>query len=295
MLAEVFGGIISGSLALLADAGHMFTDFAALFMAWVAFRMARRPANQKQTFGFERMQILVAFVNGLSLFFISGLIVKEAIERFLNPVEVFAPTMMIIAALGFVVNIIVFYILHSAESDNLNMRGAIIHVIGDLLGSVVALVAGIVIYYTGYHAIDPILSLFVALILVRSAWFVTRESAHILLEHVPDHIDLKDVRTQLLDNFSELEDIHHLHAWSITQERVVATMHAKVSKPMAPENIVCRIKQYLYENFKIDHATIEVEFELCADVVLPTLSDKTPQVDPCCCLEEERELASKTA
>ncbi len=288
MIAEVFGGVISGSLALMADAGHMLTDFAALFMAWVALRMARRPADMTRTFGFERVQILVAFVNGLTLFFIAGLIVKEAIDRFLEPVTIMAPMMMAVAALGLAVNIGVFFILHGADRDNLNIRGAVLHVVGDMLGSVAALGAGIAIYWTGYSVIDPILSVFVALILLRSGWFVVREAGNILLENVPLNLDLAAIRLDLMKTLDHIEDIHHMHAWSITQGRPIVTMHVKVSRRITPEEITCQVKQRLYEIFGIDHATIEVEYELCSDEILPTLSDKTSQIDPCCCVEEEK-------
>lgn len=164
MVAEVAGGIYSGSLALLADAGHMLTDFAALVMAWVAFRMARRPADLTRTFGAERMQILVAFVNGLTLFFIALMIVKEAVVRLLNPVAVEAPLMTGVALAGLLVNVVVFLVLHGGDKENLNIRGATLHVLGDLLGSLAALAAGGIIMATGKMVADPILSVVVALI-----------------------------------------------------------------------------------------------------------------------------------
>lgn len=283
MGAEVVGGIYSGSLALLADAGHMLTDFAALVLAWVAFRMARRPADLKRTFGAERVQILVAFVNGLTLFFIALLIVKEAVTRFMHPVSIEAPLMTGVAAAGLVVNIVVFLILHGGDKQNLNVRGATLHVLGDLLGSVAALVAGGVIMATGKTVVDPILSVFVALILLRSAWYVTREAGHILLENAPANLSLDDIRDDLMKHIDKIEDIHHLHAWSITQSRPIVTMHIKVAKRVAPEEITCLVKQRLYEVFGVDHATIEIEYELCSDDMMPGLAEQGVPVPPSHC------------
>lgn len=277
MICEVIGGVISGSLALLADAGHMLTDFASLMMAWFAFVMGHRPASSKRTFGFERLQILVAFVNGLALVFIVILIVKEAIERFMTPVDIQAPLMMVIAAMGLVINIIAFFILHGAQQDNLNVKGAVIHVMGDLLGSVAALIGGIIIYYKGWLIVDPILSCLIALILLRSAWFVIKQSSHILLENVPAHLDLEAIREKCLQAFDAVEDIHHMHAWAIKQDRPIVTMHVKLSKRISPEEITCQIKHFLFEEYGIDHTTIEVEYELCADDMLPSLSSRSTE------------------
>lgn len=279
MFSEVVGGIISGSLALLADAGHMLTDFASLLMAWFAFYMARKPACSKRTFGYERLQILAAFVNGVSLFFIAIWIVKEAIDRFYNPVEVQSEIMMGVALLGLIINIAAFKILHGADNENLNVRGAIIHVIGDLLGSVAALIGGIVIYYKGWIIIDPILSVLIAFILLRSAWFVISESSHILLQNVPLEIDLDELINNCYKKFSNIQDIHHLHVWAITQERYILSMHVKLKKRLPPEEVSCEIKDYLYKNYKIDHSTIEIEYELCADDMVPGLEDKESDIE----------------
>jgi len=162
MMAEIVGGLISGSLALLADAGHMLTDFAALAMAWGAFTIAKRPADWKHTFGYDRLAILVAFVNGLTLFLVAAWIVREAIERFHSPSEILAGPMLWVAIGGLVVNLLVFKILTGADQENLNIRGAVLHVLGDLLGSVAAIIAALVIMKTGWTPIDPLLSVLVA-------------------------------------------------------------------------------------------------------------------------------------
>ena len=172
MLVEVVGGVISGSLALIADAGHMLTDFASLLLAWIAFRLARRPADAKRTYGFDRVSVLAAFVNGLSLFALSIWIAYEAYHRLTEPVEVLGGLMLAVAICGLLINVTSFWVLTRGESNNLNVRAAALHVMGDLLGSVAALVASLVIIFTGWTPIDPILSVFVTLLILRAAYRV---------------------------------------------------------------------------------------------------------------------------
>ena len=182
MVVEVIGGVISGSLALLADAGHMLTDTMALALAAVAFHVSKRPADAKLTYGYQRFQILAAFVNGLSLLLIVAWILYEAIDRFRHPNEILGSTMLLVAALGLIVNIVAFIVLHGGDRNNLNIRGAALHVLGDLLGSVAAIIAALVIIQTGWTPIDPILSVAVALLILRSLSgnrLVGREYKHI--------------------------------------------------------------------------------------------------------------------
>src|SRR5262245_8582738 len=191
MLAEVAGGVLSGSLALLADAGHMLTDFASLALAWLGFRLTRQPADWRRTYGFDRFSVLVAFVNGVALFAIAAWIVLEAVRRLYEPLQVAGGLMIWVAAAGLAVNVVVFLILRTGDSHNLNIRAAVLHVVGDLLGSVAAVTASIVILVWGWMPIDPLLSLVVALIIVRSAWRVVAESGHILLEGSPPGFDAR--------------------------------------------------------------------------------------------------------
>jgi cobalt-zinc-cadmium efflux system protein len=265
MLAEVAGGIIAGSLALLADAGHMLTDFAALSLAWFAFRLARRPADWKRTFGFDRFQILVAFANGLTLFAIAAWIVYEGIQRLMTMPEVSGGIMVVIAALGLLVNIAAFMLLQGADRDNLNVRGAAMHVLGDLLGSVAALAAGAVILITGWTPIDPLLSLVVAGIIVRSGWRVVAASGHILLEGAPEELDTRAIGPDLVANVKGVEEVHHVHVWSITQSRRMVTLHALICETEDSDRMVRNIKARLKERFGLDHATIEIERGACAD------------------------------
>ncbi len=258
MVAEVFGGIVSGSLALIADAGHMLTDFASLSLAWFALRLARLPASWKRTYGFDRFSILAAFVNGLSLFLIAAWICYEAYQRMHQPVEVIGSLMLWIALAGLLVNILAFWVLTRGEKENLNIRAATLHVVGDLLGSVAALIASIVIIYTGWVLIDPILSVLVALIILRSAWYVVRQSAHILLEGAPEGFDRRDVSKTLEQEVDGLLKVHHIHAWSITQERPMATLEAAITKDADAKLVKDKIKKILHNRFGIEHSTVEL-------------------------------------
>jgi cobalt-zinc-cadmium efflux system protein len=265
MFAEVAGGIAAGSLALLADAGHMLTDFASLVLAWFGFRLSRRPADWKRTFGFERFQVLVAFANGLALFAIAAWIIYEAAMRLMTTPEVSGGIMVVIAVLGLLVNIAAFWMLQGADRENLNVRGATVHVLGDLLASIAALVAGGVILATGWTPIDPLLSLVVAAIIVRSGWQVVAEAGHILLEGAPGELDTRAIGPDLVANVKGVEGIHHVHVWSITQSRRMVTLHACIGERQSSDKAVRDIKARLKERFGLDHATIEIERGVCAD------------------------------
>jgi cobalt-zinc-cadmium efflux system protein len=265
MFLEVAGGIIAGSLALLADAGHMLTDFASLALAWFGFRLSRRPADWKRTYGFDRFQILVAFANGLALFAIAAWIVYEAIERLMTTPEVAGGIMVVVAVLGLLVNIAAFMLLRGADRENLNVRGAAIHVLGDLLGSFAALLAGGVILMSGWTPIDPLLSLAVAAIIVRSGWSVVADAGHILLEGAPVELDTRAIGPDLVAHVKGVEEVHHVHVWSITQSRRMVTLHALICETEDSDRMVRNIKARLKESFGLDHATIEIERDACAD------------------------------
>lgn len=259
MVVEAIGGLVAGSLALVADAGHMLADTASLWLAWFAMRLARRPADLVRTFGFHRVQVLAAFTNGLALFFIAIVITWEAIRRFSEPVEVLAGPMLVIAVLGLLVNVVAFYVLHGAERDNLNVKGAMLHVVGDLLGSAGAILAALVILWTGWAPIDPLLSILVTLLILRSAWFLVRESGHILLEATPRGLDIEAMKLDLTSNIEGLVLVHHVHAWSLTQERPMVTLHARVSDVARAQDIALAIKSRLRVRYGVDHVTVEVE------------------------------------
>ena len=266
MVVEVVGGLLSGSLALLADAGHMLTDTMALGLAAMAFHVGKRPADQRRTFGYQRTQILAAFVNGLTLLFVVGWILVEAAQRLVNPTEVAGPMMLGVAAAGLVVNVIAFAILHGGDQENLNIRGAALHVAGDLLGSVAAIVAAIVIIYTGWLAIDPLLSLAVAGLILRSAWVLVRRSGHVLLEGAPEWLDTGEMQDKLVANVPGVSGIHHVHVWGLTPQHLVLTMHLRVAELTPnPTDVVRQVKQLLESEYGIGHSTIELEVDDCAD------------------------------
>ena len=259
MVVEVIGGILTGSLALLADAGHMLTDTAALALAWMAFRIARRSPDPRRSYGYHRFQVLAAFVNGVTLIAIVGWILIEAVRRLAAPVEIVGGMMLAVAAAGLVVNVVAFVILHGGDRENLNIHGAALHVLGDLLGSVAAIVAAGVILWSGWTPIDPLLSLFVAALIARSAWVLVKKSAHILLEGTPDWLDVAELRAELTKTVPDVEDIHHVHAWSLTVERPLMTLHAKVRCGADYGETLDAIAGFLETTYGISHATVQLE------------------------------------
>jgi len=266
MVVEVIGGILSGSLALLADAGHMLTDSMALALAAAAFRISKRPADIKRTYGYQRFQILAAFVNGLGLLLIVGWILFEAIARLRHPGPVLGTTMLLIAAIGLLVNVIAFVVLHGGDRDNLNIRGAAMHVAGDLLGSLAAVIAAIVIIYSGWTPIDPILSVFVALLILRSAWALVKRSAHVLVEGAPESLNSSAMQERLIAAVPSVASIHHVHVWGLTPQDLMLTMHVRLTSPPGnPTECIRRIKAVLQAEYSIGHSTIEIEIDDCAD------------------------------
>lgn len=269
MLVEAIGGVLAGSLALLADAGHMLTDCAALALAWLAFRTSRRPHDARRTYGYHRFQVLAAFVNGLTLIGIVGWIAIEAVRRLLAPVEVIGGLMLVIAGLGLLVNLAAFAILHGGDRENLNIRGAALHVLGDLLGSVAAIAGALVILWTGWMPIDPLLSLLVVLLILRSAWLLVRKSGHILLEGAPDWLEVGELRADLTAAIPEVQDVHHVHAWMLTTERPLITMHVAVRQEADYHAVLVAIQGFLAREYGIDHATVQIEPAGCADDARP--------------------------
>jgi cobalt-zinc-cadmium efflux system protein len=265
MLVEVAGGVVSGSLALLADAGHMVSDAAALGFSWLAIHYGRRPATGQLSYGYKRLEILAAFVNGCALFVIAAWIVVEAITRFADPVPVVGRTMLIVAVIGLAANMAAFFVLHGGNRENLNLRGAWLHVMGDMLGSAAAIVAALVILLTGWTPIDPILSIFVAVIILKSAWGIVKSSAHILLEGTPEGMNLSDIKADLEANVAVVRNAHHIHAWSITGEQHLLTLHVHPTPGASTREIVIAVQQRLTTRFGIAHVTVQVEEAECID------------------------------
>ncbi len=265
MVAEVIGGLWSGSLALLTDGGHMMVDALALLMAFVGARMALRPADARRSYGYGRMEVLVGFVNALSQFVLVAWVVWEAVQRLLHPGEILSGMMLIVAVVGLLVNLLVLRSLHGHAHDDVNMAGASLHVLGDLLGSVAAVLAALAIRFLGWLWADPLLSLLVAALILVSAWRLLRRSAHILLEGVPDGMDSAEVETALRGADASIRGIHHLHVWQLASGSRMATLHAELHDPAAAAQALRAIHGVLGERFGIRHVTVQVDPEECMD------------------------------
>jgi len=266
MIAEAVGGLFTGSLALLADAGHMLTDSVALVLAYVAYRMSEQPGTSRMTYGFDRLKILVAYTNGLSVLVIALWITVEAVQRYTSPEPVLGGPMLVIAALGLVVNVGVFFVLNSGDRESLNLRAAILHVLGDLLGSIAAIAAALIILATGWYPADPLLSVLVSLLLVYSAWKLIRDAGLILLEAAPPNIERNEVADDIVAHAEGVSNIHHMHVWSLDDRQLMATLHARLAKNADAERAIGAIKKRLSEEHGIHHATVEVETgEACPD------------------------------
>jgi cobalt-zinc-cadmium efflux system protein len=265
MVVEAVGGWLAGSLALIADAGHMLSDTAALALAWAAFRVARRPHDGKRSYGYHRLQILAAFVNGLLLFGITAWIVVEAVGRLRVPVPVLAGPMLAVAVAGLAVNVVAFLVLRAGDRRNLNVRAALLHVAGDLLGSLGAIGAALVILATGWTPIDPILSILVSLLILRSAWDVTRRASHVLMEGAPEGFDDAALKRDLRERVPGVLDVHHVHAWMLTSDRPMVTLHVRLAPATDPAAALAAIKLRLKERFGFAHSTVQIEAAECVD------------------------------
>ncbi|MEO5510105.1 MAG: cation diffusion facilitator family transporter [Longimicrobiales bacterium] len=258
MVVELVGGLLSNSLALVADAGHMLSDVAAIALSIFALWFSRRPATQQKSYGYHRFEILAAFVNGMTLVVIALLILWQAYTRLVSPQPVVGSLMLAIAMVGLCVNIAAAFLLHSSAGHSLNVRGAYLHVLSDMLGSVGAIAAGIIIITTGWTAADPIISAIVALLILASSWRLVRESVDILLEAVPSHIDLNVVRSAI-GEIDGVEEVHDLHVWTLTSGYLAMSGHAVIADPMQYKEVLQSIHDRMHERFGIDHVTVQIE------------------------------------
>lgn len=258
MIAEAVGGWLTNSLALLADAGHMLTDAAALTLTLAAIWFASRPATSKKTYGYYRYEILAAFINGIALVLISLWVIYEAFERWNSPPEVKGLGLTIIAGGGLLVNLIAAYLLHGDHAHDLNMRGAWLHVIGDALGSVTAIVAGVLILAYGWVWADAVGSFLISLIIIFGAWRLIRESVNVLLEGTPARINLTAVEESIRQT-AEVEDVHDLHVWTITSGMDALSVHVVHRETISQKRLLKKIRERLHDDFGIDHLTIQLE------------------------------------
>jgi cobalt-zinc-cadmium efflux system protein len=264
MIVEAVGGWWTGSLTLVADAGHMLTDSGALALAWFATRATRRPSDAERSYGHHRFSVLSALINGLGLIAITGWIAIEAVQRLIAPEAVKAVPMLAIAVTGFLVNAGAFFLLHGADRDNLNIKGALLHVIGDLLASLAAIVAAtVIILMPSWTIADPILSVIAGGLILRGALGLVRRSWHVLMEATPEEVNVGEI-AETLEALDGVTDIHHLHAWSLVPGKTLITLHAQLAAGHTSDAVLARIKQTLAERFRIDHSTIQIE-GACAD------------------------------
>ncbi|WP_103104151.1 cation diffusion facilitator family transporter [Brevibacillus reuszeri] len=259
-IVEVVGGLLSNSLALLSDSAHMISDVIALGLSMAAIYMATRKPNQKYTFGFLRFEIIASFLNGLALAIIAIGIVIEGIKRMINPQDVDLQLMLIIASIGLVVNIVLTIILSRStkEEDNLNVKSALWHFIGDLLSSVGVITSAVLIHFTGYYIFDPLISMVIGGIIFTGGAKIIRESYSVLMESVPEQFDLEAIR-EAISKVEGVEDVHELHLWAVTTEHYSLTAHVFVRDNIQPYCVIMAINHLLKTEYGIDHSTIQIE------------------------------------
>jgi cobalt-zinc-cadmium efflux system protein len=258
MIAEAVGGWWTNSLALIADAGHMLTDVAALTLTLFAIWFAQRPATSKKTYGYYRLEILAAFVNGIALVLLSIWIIYEAMQRWQSPPQIAATPLTIIAFGGLIINVISAYLLHSDHKHDLNMRGAFLHVIGDLLGSVAAIVAGVLIWTMGWLWADALGSILISAIIILGAWRLILDSVNVLLEGTPRHINLAAVETTILET-DGVGGVHDLHVWTISSGIEALSAHITHDDSVSHSELLAVVRNNLHDRFGIDHLTIQME------------------------------------
>jgi cobalt-zinc-cadmium efflux system protein len=258
MIVEFVGGLLTNSLALLSDAGHMLTDVAALSLALFAGWFATRPPTARKSFGFHRTEILAALVNGVAIVLIAVLIVIEAVDRLSSPREVDSVPMLAVAGVGLVVNLVAAWVLHRQHSGNLNIQGALLHVLGDLLGSLGAIAAGVVMLTTGFYLADPIVSFVIAALIIFSAVRLILRSVDVLLEGTPAHLDLEEIRRSLTE-IPGVCRVHDLHVWTITSGFESLTAHLVLEAGVRHQEVLAASHEMLQERYGLDHSTLQPE------------------------------------
>ena len=264
MVVEIIGGLLSNSLALLSDAGHMLTDNLALLLSFFAMTFATMPATERKTFGFYRLEILAAFVNGIVLVLISITILYQAYFRIIHPQPVQGGLMLVVAVIGLVANIIGALFLFKHSHTSLNIRGAYLHILGDALSSVGVVIGGVIILYTGWYLIDPILSIMISLVIIYGSWSLVSESVNILLESAPAHIDIDTIAAEIA-KIKGVREAYHIHLWTITSGVYAMSAHIVIDDQMVSGSraLIDEIKSLLADKFKVQHCTIQIECEKC--------------------------------
>ena len=260
MVVEIVGGVLSNSLALIADAGHMATDALAIALALGAKWLAKQEPSAALPFGYKRAQVLAAFVNGLGLFVLIGFLIWESVERLSEPPQIGAGLMMTVAILGLAANLVAFKVLHGGDRQDVNMKGALLHVVGDILGSVAAIVSALVIWTTGWLYADPLVTLIVCALIARSAWPLVRETSHVLLQGAPgDREEIEVMQDDLCRNVPGVTEIHHFRFWMVTPQERELSLHVTVDSEAAARPALAAIKARLAERYGVTQSTVQVD------------------------------------
>ncbi len=265
---QITGGILSNSLALIADSFHLLIDFSAIGITLFAFRIANKPHSPKLTFGFHRAEIIAAFINGITLIIMAAIILFEAYQRFLHPSEIETEILLIFASIGLAANIVMMVLLKPQSKSNLNIKGAYLHVLGDLISSIGVIVGAIIIYFTAFPIIDTIVSVGIAIVIIRSGLSLCKKCLHIFMEGTPSEINSKDISKEL-ENFEEITEIHDLHVWTLTSNLYAMTVHVKVKPEFLQKTneLLKKINQTMKQQFGITHCTIQIESD--QDLIRP--------------------------
>jgi cobalt-zinc-cadmium efflux system protein len=259
MVVEVLGGIFFNSLALLADAGHMVSDAMALALAWFAIRLGKRSPTDRHTYGFKRTEILAALVNGVALWVIVAVIFYEAVMRLMRPAEVAGLGMLVVASVGLTINLIMAAILFGSRDENLNLKGAFLHVISDALGSLGAIVAALIIMGTGAYWSDPLVSILIGILILYSSWGLIRESVNVLMEGVPAGVDIQEIEQALVQH-QGVCCLYDLHVWTIGSNSTALSAHVVLARPDEDRSELLRgLERLLHDRFSISHTTIQLE------------------------------------
>jgi cobalt-zinc-cadmium efflux system protein len=273
-VAEVAGGLLTGSLALLSDAGHMLSDVGALGLSIFALWMATRPPTPSSTYGFHRVEVLAALANGLTLLLIAGYIFWEAVQRFQEPPDVKSAPMLGVATAGLLANLACMFILSPHRQTSINVRGAFLHVLGDLLGSTGAIVAGVIMLTTGWFLADPLISVLIGVLILVSSGRLLRDSLHVLLEAAPPHIDTREIASALT-TVPGVQGVHDLHVWTVTSGFVALSCHCEVDGRNDTDELLIELCELLHRRFNIRHVTIQPESR-------PLHDRRRPHSLPCC-------------
>ena len=258
MVLEIVGGFFSGSLALLADGGHKLTDAGTLLLAWAGFRLSRKASSSSKTFGYMRLEVIAGFINALVLFLLVIWVFAEAVRRLFNEQTVLSGPLFVISLAGLAFNIGVLFILSHGETKHVNIKAAMLHILSDVLGSAAAVVSAIVIRFTGWLPIDPILSMLVCVLISASAYRLMKSSLRILMEGAPSDIDLEALKKELKNMFPQIKNIADVHIWSITPSKTVATLKISLQEGNDPLYAAEQTKTFLLNKYRISHSTVEI-------------------------------------